>query len=214
MSLDRLPIFPLPEVSLFPSAFLPLHVFEPRYRLLTRDVLAGDRRLGLCCLAPGFEKDYDGRPPVRPLGSLGEIVAHDELPGGRYNILVRGLARIRLVEELPPTEPYRLVRAEALPDHYRPGVDLALGRQALVNLCDRLADVLPSGGSTLRALAHQQVDPAATVDVVAAALCTQPADRQALLELLDVSARLERVSDHVAALLQRFHGSGPDPAAN
>jgi len=203
-TLHALPIFPLPQVQLFPHALLPLHVFEPRYRALARDCLVGERRIAVAMLEPGFEAEYEGRPAVKAVCGVGEIVAHHAHADGRYDILLRGKARVRIVEELPPDRPYRLVNAIVLDDRYRPGLDLALSRQALVALCDKLAAALPSGGDTLRNLARQDVDPSATADVLAAALVTQPDQRQELVEMLDVAARIERVSSIVASVLSRL----------
>ncbi len=75
-----LPIFPLPEVTLFPHTFLPLHIFEARYRAMVADALARDRRLAVARLEPGYESTYDGRPPVRAVAGAGEIVNWERQP--------------------------------------------------------------------------------------------------------------------------------------
>jgi Lon protease-like protein len=82
-------IFPLPQVALFPHAILPLHVFEPRYREMVRDCLAGDRKMAVASLAPGYEATYHERPAVRAVCGVGELVAHEALADGRSNILLR-----------------------------------------------------------------------------------------------------------------------------
>ena len=96
---DLLPLFPLPNVVLFPNVFLPLHIFEPRYREMVADALAGDRMIGMVLLRPGWEHDYEGRPPVYPIGCSGVITHVERLADGRYNIVLRGLERFRIVEE-------------------------------------------------------------------------------------------------------------------
>ena len=106
-----IPLFPLPNVVLFPGVFLPLHIFEERYRALTRDALAGDRIIGMTLLRPGFEGDYDGRPPIYPVGCAGVISHSDRLPDGRYNIVLHGLSKFRIVEEMTDGE-YRRARVE------------------------------------------------------------------------------------------------------
>src|SRR5437763_9199059 len=93
-------LFPLPNVVLFPHVMLPLHIFEPRYRQMTADALAGDRLLALVLLRPGWEADYEGRPLLHAMACLGKIVADQRLPDGRYNLLLRGLCRGRLVNEM------------------------------------------------------------------------------------------------------------------
>jgi len=96
---DLLPVFPLPNVVLFPNVFLPLHVFEPRYREMVADALAGDRLIGMVLLRPGYERDYEGRPPVYPVGCRGVMTHAERLPDGRYNIVLRGLDRFRILSE-------------------------------------------------------------------------------------------------------------------
>ena len=96
---DLLPIFPLPNVVLFPGVFLPLHIFEPRYREMVGDAIVGDRLIGMALLRPGWERDYEGRPPVYPIGCSGVITHFERLPDGRYNIVLRGLERFRILRE-------------------------------------------------------------------------------------------------------------------
>ncbi|MFN8060593.1 MAG: LON peptidase substrate-binding domain-containing protein [Vicinamibacterales bacterium] len=96
---DLLPIFPLPNVVLFPDVFLPLHIFEPRYRDMVADALAGERFIGMTLLRPGWEQEYGGRPPVFPVGCAGLITHADLLPDGRYNIVLRGIQRFRIAGE-------------------------------------------------------------------------------------------------------------------
>src|SRR5262249_62182826 len=98
----RLLFFLLPYVWLFPHALLPLHVFEPRYREMTRDLLAGDHLLSIVRLRPGFEREYEGRPAVYEVAGVGEVVQSYTFPDGRYDILVRGIGRVRMEREHAP----------------------------------------------------------------------------------------------------------------
>ena len=75
-----IPLFPLPNVVLFPSVFLPLHIFEPRYREMVGDALTGDRIIGMVLLRPGWEADYEGRPPIYPVGCAGLITLSERTP--------------------------------------------------------------------------------------------------------------------------------------
>jgi Lon protease-like protein len=95
----EIPLFPLPNVVLFPAAFLPLHIFERRYREMVADALAGDRLIGMVLLRPGWESDYEGRPAVYPIGCAGFITHADQLEDGRYNIVLRGMEKFRVVSE-------------------------------------------------------------------------------------------------------------------
>jgi Lon protease-like protein len=108
-----IPIFPLPNVVLFPNVFLPLHVFEPRYRDMVADALAGDRLIGMVLLRPGWEGDYEGRPPVYPIGCAGVITHHERMSDGRYTIVLRGLEKFRIIGETPD-RPYRLATIHGL----------------------------------------------------------------------------------------------------
>jgi Lon protease-like protein len=199
-SLSALPIFPLPNCVLLPGGLLPLHVFEPRYRQLTKDCLAGDQVMGVARLLPGFEADYQGRPPVYGQLGVGRVMASEELPDGRYLLLLRGIARVDLVEELPARKQYREIRAKILCDKT---VDPALLRAShgkLVDLCDRLAHLLEQGGGQLRDLVRTG-EPGACADAVAAALAQDPDERQRLLECLCPATRLEKTIALVGSLL-------------
>ena len=96
---DLLPLFPLPNVVLFPNVFLPLHIFEPRYREMVADALSSDRMIGMVLLKPGWQHGYEGRPPVYPIGCSGVITHVERLEDGRYNIVLRGVERFRILEE-------------------------------------------------------------------------------------------------------------------
>ena len=94
-----IPIFPLPNVVLFPTVSLPLHIFEPRYREMVADALEGDRIIGMALLRAGWEGNYEGRPPIYPMGCAGLITHSERLPDGRYNIVLRGLEKFRVIRE-------------------------------------------------------------------------------------------------------------------
>src|SRR5436190_11566243 len=96
---DLLPLFPLPNVVLFPNVFLPLHIFEPRYRELVADALAGDRIIGMVLLRPGFENNYEGRPAIYDVGCAGVITHSQPLADGRYDIVLRGMEKFRVTAE-------------------------------------------------------------------------------------------------------------------
>jgi Lon protease-like protein len=207
----RLAIFPLPRVQLFPHALLPLHVFEPRYRDMVRDAMSGERLIAVASFEPGYEANYHGRPAVRPIVGVGAIVGHEAIgDDGRANIILRGLTRARIERELAPDLAYRVVDAATVGDELAPGLDAAAARDTLVLLADQLALKLPSGGETLRELVRSQPDLGALVDVLSAALVTDPDDRQALLEMIDVASRVDRVSGEIATVLTRLTSSdGP-----
>ena len=108
-----IPLFPLPNVVLFPEVPLPLHVFEPRYREMVSDALEGDRIIGMALLRPGYESDYEGRPPIYPVGCAGVISQAQQLSDGRYNIVLRGLEKFRVKGE-DASRSYRLAHIDTL----------------------------------------------------------------------------------------------------
>jgi Lon protease-like protein len=109
-------LFPLPNVVLFPQVLLPLHIFEPRYRQMTADALAGDQLITMTLLKPGWEEDYTGKPALYPVACLGKIIADQQLDDGRCNILLRGLSRARILGEIDQGKLYRSARVQLLED--------------------------------------------------------------------------------------------------
>jgi Lon protease-like protein len=199
--LSALPMFPLPNCVLLPGGLLPLHVFEPRYRELTRDCLAGHQLMGVARLKPGYQSGYHGRPPVFERFGIGRIICSEELPDGRFALLLRGVARAELARELPDDRAYRLVEARMLIDTCRDRAEAHDHHQKLVMLCDRLAEVLEQGGPQLRDLVRNFDDPGACADAIAAALVMDADARQELLEAIDPTVRLQRTLGHVSHLL-------------
>ena len=108
-----IPIFPLPNVVLFPNVFLPLHIFEPRYRQMVQDALKGDRIIGMVLLRPGWEGNYEGWPAVYPIGCAGVITHAERLADGRFNIVLRGMEKFRVITE-DHSRPYRLAQVDSI----------------------------------------------------------------------------------------------------
>src|SRR3954453_8232575 len=107
-NLSSVALFPLPGVVLFPRAVLPLHVFEERYKIMMADALRGDRQIAMALLHPGWERDYYSKPAIDPVVCVGRILSHERLPDGKYNLLLQGEARARVVRENNSTTPYRV----------------------------------------------------------------------------------------------------------
>jgi Lon protease-like protein len=203
LALRRMPLFPLPNVVLLPHALLGLHVFEERYGALVRDILTDARLLAVGLFAAGA-RESDDPPSVRSIVGVGEVVMAHELPDGRFNLVVRGRARVHIDEELASDRPYRLIAATALPDfEIADATEIADADQVLRALIGRLADSIPDGGELLQVVAAQET-PAELVDGVAAALIADADLRQRLLETRDLGQRLERVSAEVVAMTARL----------
>src|SRR5262245_29834097 len=109
-------LFPLPNLVLFPGVTQGLHIFEPRYRQMTADALASDRLLAIVLLQPGFEADYEGRPPIYKVACLGKITESNHLDNGRYNLQLQGLTRVRIQNEIAEGILYRRANVTLLPD--------------------------------------------------------------------------------------------------
>jgi Lon protease-like protein len=209
-SAEALKVFPLPSAVLLPHSVIPLHIFEPRYRELVGDALAGDRVMALAQLEPGWEADYAGRPAMQRMMCAGLIVWHEALEDGRYNILLQGVCRARLLSELLSERLYRQARVELLPDPPYHGAEEEQLRQAVLELAGRVPPSFSEG--LLPAVARASGGTLA--DVVAAAIIPEPERRQQLLTQLDVRRRLQAVIDEVGELLGRLQPLRPSGPLN
>jgi Lon protease-like protein len=191
-------LFPLPNVVLFPHVMLPLHIFEPRYRQMTADALAGDHLLALVLLRPGWEEDYEGRPPVHSVACLGKIVAEQRLPDGRYNLLLRGLSRGRICDEVSTGQLYRTVRLELFGAEPEPAQakDSPL-RQELGRLTKDWLSAMGSTYQQLGKLLQGDLTLGALTDILSFALPLAMEFKQELLEEIDVEQRVRRLLRHL-----------------
>jgi uncharacterized protein len=113
-------LFPLPNLVMFPHVLQPLHIFEPRYRAMLEESLDNDSLIAMAMLAPGWEGDYEGRPETRAMACLCRVAAHCKAEKGNYNVLLVGLKRLQIREELPPTKLFREAEVELVEDVYPP----------------------------------------------------------------------------------------------
>jgi Lon protease-like protein len=201
LDLAELSIFPLPNVTLFPGALLPLHVFEPRYREMLRDALGRRNILAIARLQPGFEQDYDGRPAVFDVCGVGAIESWSERDDGRFDIAVRGLARLRIIEELPPQRAFRQVRAERIVEPVPEPALVAAWQVKLGSLWERLTPHLPEQVRDLKALTKGTDDASAYADRLAAAMVADPDACQQLLSEADPAERLRLLTSRVQELV-------------
>jgi Lon protease-like protein len=165
--------------------FLPLHIFEPRYREMVSDALEGDRIIGMTLLRPGWEAEYEGRPPIYAIGCAGLITHAERLPDGRFNIVLRGLEKFRVLEE-DDTRAYRMAQVESLLEQLRDEDrdDMRLARRRL----EALLVPQPEGRA-----ADSKVPPTMPdedlVNALAQYLELEPVEKQALLERDGLLAR-------------------------
>ena len=189
---SEIPLFPLPEVVLFPEVQRPLLIYEPRYREMVADALKSNRIIGTVLLKPGFEANYDGRPPIYGVGCAGVIEDYQQMPDGRYAILLRGLTTFRIVSE-DQRKAYRRARVEAIPEVVKDDE-----RGPLSTVRDKLARLL----DMLLPLDVDRPDPGIGdtefVNITAHAVDMPEAARQELLEQSSVLARARALVDRLA----------------
>jgi ATP-dependent Lon protease len=204
-ALSALPLFPLSTV-LFPGALLPLHVFEPRYRTMIRDVLDGHRALAVVLVTAPDDLDEHDHPRIASIAGAGVIVDHVDLPGGRFNILVRGRARVSLAELPFGEKPYRRAQATVIEE---PAVEVPPSElAALVSAAAAFAARVRERDRTFELPLPKDAPAGAVADLCAHHLVLDARERQAALETLEVRARVRRVAEALA--LQRLALSG-DP---
>jgi Lon protease-like protein len=185
-----IPLFPLPGAVVFPGVAMPLHIFEPRYRAMVEDALAGDRVIGMILLRPGYEKDYEGRPPVFEIGCAGRIARAQRLDNGRFNIVLQGIGRFRVLDE-DHGRAYRVARIEPIPEPGNEGRagELAVQRERL--LAALIKGLARTGAEPIGA----GISDAELVNGLAQGLDLEPLERQALLECGDLLARCAALAD-------------------
>jgi uncharacterized protein len=148
---SAVPVFPLPELVLFPGVTVQLHVFELRYRTMLRDALSRDRMLALAVLVPGYEIDYHGSPPFHPIGCLGRVERVEWIPDDRYDMRIVGTTRVRFAR-IEREFPYRSAKVELLPQHPYAEDDplVQVEKHALLDLHGRLARLFEEGGEAAK----------------------------------------------------------------
>ena len=173
-----IPIFPLPNAVLFPNVFMPLHIFEARYRSMVSDALAGDRIIGMVLLKAGYEADYNGRPPIYPVGCAGVITHSEPLPDGRFNIVLKGIEKFRVTDE-DASKPYRIARIDALTEQVADAerAELQRLRRRLEALLAAAVERESGDPKFPRAVADEDL-----VNALAQYIGLEPIERQALLE--------------------------------
>ncbi len=210
----RIPLFPLPGVVLMPGTMLPLHIFEPRYRAMVADALAGDRTIGMAMLYPGWEAGGDD-PRIYAVGGAGEIVESEELEDGRYNILLEGRFRYRVIEETP-ANPYRIARVEEVRSVPFPDPDeeqrVTRAAAALFGNVSRELELPP--------LPDEVFSPERLASEIALRLRYTPPELQAMLETDSLASRFEALTGRMlewkgrVQFLAPFRPTDLDPRQN
>jgi Lon protease-like protein len=210
----RIPLFPLPGVVLLPGTLLPLHIFEPRYRAMVADALSGENTIGMAMLKPGSERT-GAVPEIFPIGGAGRIIASERLSDGRYDIVLQGVFRYRVLDESPPS-PYRVARVEEIESiPFRTDAEASRVSAEARSLFSEI-----SGAMSLPPLPEEPLSPERLGSELALRLRYEPSELQELLELDSLPARLDTLTTRMREwqnrirLLSPFRRTGIDPSKN
>lgn len=195
-------LFPLPNLVLFPHVMQPLHIFETRYRELLEEAVAGDGLVTMAMLAPGWEEDYEGRPPLFPVACLGRVAVHHRLKGGAYNVLLVGLKRVRLLHELPPRKRFREAKVEICEDCYPPeeAAGTAALQRKLRNAFLQVLPSLPQAQEQIDQLLGTDVSLGTLTDIISYMLDIDLREKEALLAEPNVHRRTGLLLEHLSRI--------------
>ncbi|MCI0428619.1 MAG: LON peptidase substrate-binding domain-containing protein [Nitrospiraceae bacterium] len=200
----RIPVFPLPNVVLFPKTYLPLHIFEPRYRAMVSDAAMSGQCIGMALLKDGWEADYYGHPPVFSIGCVGRLVSVQPLADGRSNILLQGLERFEIEREW-----YDKAYREATISLAVRGTETSLDptvRQRLLTTLEsyiRSSDDVP----TWQELFRGEVGDEIVVNTLSTYLECTPLEKQFLLEADSLHQQARRLSDLIEFMMHDQSGA-------
>lgn len=192
-------LFPLPNLVLFPHVIQPLHIFEPRYVDMLLESLESDRLIAMSLLQPGWERDYEGRPPIAPVACLARVLNWQEVPDSRYNLLAVGLRRVRIARELPPSKKFREAEVEVLDDYYpaawaedRPNL-----QRSLTKTVEKMLPLIDDAADLFNQLSLESISLGTLTDVVSYALDLNTCDKQELLTEHNVDRRAQKLLMHL-----------------
>lgn len=206
------PLFPLDSASLLPQQILPLHIFEPRYRQMVERALDGSGQIAMAVFDGGhWKKEYHGRPPLRPAVCIGQIMQHEKLADGCYNVLVQGVCRARIVEESKGSQErlYREARLEPV------GIDVDEEKK-LYGVRERLTELLSEGPLSklsraellVKQIQNETTPTAVILDVVSWALPTANEVRYSLLAEGDAGERADLIEHELLDLQHLIRRAG------
>jgi Lon protease-like protein len=194
---DRLMIFPLGEVVLFPGTLLPLHIFEQRYRKMIADSMAGDRTIGMVLVRADSSGDApEDAPEVYPVGCAGQIVKRESLPDGRSLVVLEGSVKFRIRRELDSGEPYRIVQPQALHEAPVPIDQMRNWRDELRRRVDEYANNFEIDEKSVEGL-FAGIELERIVNYLSATLPFEAVERQSLLECAGPEQRHHRLCELV-----------------
>jgi len=219
-------LFPIDGLVLLPQQVLPLHIFEPRYRQMVSDALDSAGQIAMATFkGESWKQDYEGRPPLMPAVCVGQIVQHESRPDGRYNILIQGVCRAKIVREVLPDDPemevydeepklYRRAELEPVGLDSEPEEDLeALRTRVKMSLENGPLARMAVAEQVLEYVENDEVPTPALLELISFSLLTDPKLRYQLLEEGDINRRAEMIDtsiDHLESLIRRALAQKPE----
>lgn len=183
-----IPVFPLPNVVLFPKIHLPLHIFEPRYRQMVKDAMANQKLIGMALLRGDWEKSYHGSPDIFPVGCVGEVVSATPLPDGRYNIVLYGLREYKIQQHILDATPYR--QAEVFLRDEPKGSEQMIPRPLKEEILDLVKRTTEREDSDLlKILSDLTLDGETWLNICCCSLDASTLEKQSLLEASSLEER-------------------------
>jgi len=194
-----IPLFPLATVVFFPNTLLPLHVFEPRYRQMIKDIIDGERIIGMVLLKPEWEKSYEGNPEIYSVVGMGRIVNSEPLDDGRFNIVLYGLKRVKIIDIVKDI-PYRLARVEILEDVH--GTNENIYRERIVELILRWNRIIGKEHESHLINIDTRLPLENLTDAIASTSVSNVFEKQELLEEINVQKRAEKILAHLETKIE------------
>lgn len=207
-------LFPLPNLVMFPHVVQPFHIFESRYVEMLEASLKDDHLIATALLRPGWEAEYDGRPPIEPIVCLGRVMSHAPVKDGRYNILLGGIARGMIVRELAPRCSFREAEIEILASVEPPDLNDPEVLQLHATLVQCFRKFLPESMPSQQQLDEILTQPAqlgTLADLVSYSLPLELPYRQMLLSEIDVLQRTRLLLAQLERQLEGPSGERPFP---
>lgn len=209
------PVFPLPDIVLFPHALLPLHIFEPRYRTMIADAISNNRLVALARLKDDFQDLYHTKQaPIFAEACLGRVTADQRLPDGRFYLILEGVVRVTIDEEVETDKPYRVARMTMHRNRYQYSsqFDPDGERARLLELCRNHIGDEASRKGMLQVL-ESDLKLGSLCDILAYA-CPLPIEqKQRLLEAYHVELRVRLLLQYLSEMIREQAGDEPFPPA-
>jgi uncharacterized protein len=201
---SRIPVFSLPNVVLFPKTYLPLHIFEPRYRAMVSDAVTSGQCIGMALLKDGWETDYYGHPPVFSMGCVGRLANVQTLADGRSNILLQGLERFEIEREWYD-HAYREATIVVTPRSTEMSLDPTVRQRLFTTLESYLRS--RDDAPTWQELFREEVNDEIFVNTLSTYLECTPLEKQFLLEAESLHQQARRLSDLIEFMIHDRTGA-------